>query len=124
MALDTWVTGAIGAAKDADYYAFTAPDGPRDWSAIEVKNQSTTLEPRLELFDGEKTSLGEAHKTTAGADLVYRFVATPGAPQTNNFIRWRYDYLQRPVAVLYGRPGRLKLRFIASIFLGGPHDQQ
>ena len=82
MALDTWVTGAIGAAKDADYYAFTAPDGPRDWSAIEVKNQSTTLEPRLELFDGEKTSLGEAHKTTAGADLVYRFVATPGGHYT------------------------------------------
>jgi hypothetical protein len=77
VALDTWVTGSVGAAKDADYYAFTAPEGPRDWIAVEVKNQSTSLEPRLELFDGEKTSLGSAHKTTAGADVAYRFVAPP-----------------------------------------------
>jgi hypothetical protein len=82
MVRDTWVTGAIGAAKDADYYSFIVPEGPRDWIAIEFKNQSATLEPRLELFDGEKTSQGELHKTTPGADLVYRFVMTPGGHYT------------------------------------------
>lgn len=82
LALDTWVTGAINAAKDADYYSFVAPEGPRDWLAIEFKNQSTTVEPRLELFDGEKTSQGVGHKTTAGADLVYRLVAVPGGRYT------------------------------------------
>ena len=78
----TWITGAIGAPKDVDYYSFSAPDGARDRIAIEFKNQSTTLEPRLELFDAEKTSQGEVHKTTSGADLIYRFVAIPGGRHT------------------------------------------
>ena len=75
IGLDKWVTASVGAAKDADFFVFTTPDLRRDWIAIEFQNRSTTLEPRIELFDAEKTSLGEVHKTTAGADLTYSFVA-------------------------------------------------
>ncbi|HKZ97703.1 MAG TPA: hypothetical protein VJ045_12065 [Hyphomicrobiaceae bacterium] len=75
--LDKWVTGSIGAAKDSDYYAFTTPGTHRDWIRVELQNQSATLEPSLELFDGEKSSLGSVHKTTKGADLAYSFVALP-----------------------------------------------
>lgn len=77
IALGTWITGSVGAPKDADFYAFTTPVEHRDWISIELQNRSTTLEPRLELFDAEKTSRGEVHKTTPGADAVYRFVAAP-----------------------------------------------
>jgi hypothetical protein len=75
--LGKWVTGAIGGGKDADYFVFTTPETHRDWIRIELQNRSTTLEPRLELFDAEKTSRGEVHKTTPGADAIYGFVASP-----------------------------------------------
>ncbi len=75
--LDTWITGSIGAPKDADFFAFTTPETYRDLIRIELQNRSTTLEPRLELFDAEKTSRGEVHKTTHGADVTYAFVASP-----------------------------------------------
>jgi hypothetical protein len=77
IGLGTWITGAIGAPKDADYFAFTTPETYRDQIRIELQNRSTTLEPRLELYDDEKTSRGEVHKTTQGADVVYAFTAQP-----------------------------------------------
>ncbi len=77
IALDTWITGSVGAPKDADYFAFTTPETYRDRIRIELQNRSTTLEPRLELFDAEKTSHGEVHKTTPGADVAYALVAPP-----------------------------------------------
>jgi len=76
--LGKWITGSVGAAKDADFFTFTTPKTHRDWIRVELQNRSTTLEPRLELFDAEKTSLGEVHKTTRGADVAYAFVAPPG----------------------------------------------
>jgi hypothetical protein len=84
IALGAWITASIGAPKDADYFAFTTPAGHRDWIRIELQNRSTTLEPRLELFDHEKTSLGAVQKTTQGADLAYAFV---GAPATSYVVR-------------------------------------
>ena len=74
---DTWITGSIGAPKDADFFAFTTPGTHRDLIRIELQNRSTTLEPRLELFDAEKTSHGEVHKTTQGADVTYAFYRNP-----------------------------------------------
>ena len=75
--LGTWITASIGAGKDADYFAFTSPETHRDWLRVELQNRSTTLEPRLELFDAEKTSLSATYKPTPGADLAYAFVAEP-----------------------------------------------
>ncbi len=75
--LGTWITASIDSGKDADYFAFTSPETHRDRLRVEVQNRSATLEPRLELFDAEKTSLGANHKPTAGADLTYAFVAEP-----------------------------------------------
>jgi hypothetical protein len=82
--LGTWITGSVGAPKDADFFAFTTPATHRDLIRIELQNRSTTLEPRLELFDAEKTSRGEVHKTTTGADLGYTFV---GSPATTYLVR-------------------------------------
>ncbi len=76
------VTAAIGAPADFDFYTFTTPEKYRDWIRIEVQNQSTTLEPALELFDAAKASLGTVRNTTAGGDVVYEFVAPPKAKFT------------------------------------------
>jgi hypothetical protein len=80
IALGTWITGSIGAPNDGDYFAFTSPETHRDWMRIELQNRSTTLEPKLELYDEEKSSLGAVNKTTPGADLAYAFVAVPSTP--------------------------------------------
>ena len=71
------VKASIGSPTDNDFYTFTTPKIYRDWIRIEVQNQSTTLDPNLELFDASKTSIGGTHNTTAGGDLTYEFVAPP-----------------------------------------------
>ena len=77
--LDKKIRAAIGPDKDVDFYTFTTPAIYRDWIHIEVENQSTALDPRLELFDAAKTSVGATSNTTAGGDLSYDFVAPPSA---------------------------------------------
>ena len=76
--LGKWVTGSIGAGGDSDYFTFTTPGTQRDWIRMELQNGSTTLEPRMRLYDAEKTAIGDQYKTTSGADLRYGFVSPPG----------------------------------------------
>jgi hypothetical protein len=75
--LGKWITGTIGSQKDADFFAFKTLPTYRDLIRIELENRSTTLEPRIELYDADKASLGEVHQTTKGADLAYSFVGAP-----------------------------------------------
>jgi hypothetical protein len=76
------VKAAISTPKDSDFYTFTTPAVYRDWIRIELQNQSTTLEPNLELFDAAKTSVGSVHNATPGGDLTYEFVALPSSTFT------------------------------------------
>ncbi|MEQ1865498.1 MAG: hypothetical protein ABL996_12730 [Micropepsaceae bacterium] len=71
------VKAAIGAGTDADVYSFTTPPTYRDWIHVELQNQSTTLDPHLELFNAAKASIASAENTTQGGDLSYDFVAPP-----------------------------------------------
>lgn len=73
------VQAAIGAEGDADVFTFTAPPTYRDWIKINVENRSTTLHPHIDLLDAAKANIGGASNTTAGGDVSYEFVATPGA---------------------------------------------
>ena len=84
LALGKWVTGSVGAPKDADFYTFTTPEAHRDWIRVELQNRSTTLEPKLMLYDAQKTHIGTQVKKTSGADLTYSFVA---APKTKYVVR-------------------------------------
>lgn len=77
IALDQWVAASIGGPKDSDHFAFTTPDIHRDVIRVEIKNSSTSLEPKLELFGSDKSSLGAIQNTTRGADLAHTFVADP-----------------------------------------------
>jgi hypothetical protein len=78
------VRAAVGAAKDGDVFAFTTPAKYRDWIHVEVKNLSTTLEPKIELYDATKALAGSVNNTTQGGDLSYDFVAPP---ETNYSVR-------------------------------------
>lgn len=73
------VKGAVGPGRDADVYLFTTPATYRDWIRIEVTNQSTTLEPNIQLFDAEKANVGGTSNVTAGGDVSYSFVAPPSS---------------------------------------------
>lgn len=73
------VKAAIGPGREADVFTFTTPPTYRDWIRIEVENQSTTLEPNVQLYDADKANIGSTSNTTAGGDANYEFVATPGA---------------------------------------------
>ncbi len=77
MELGKWITASIGAGKDYDFYSFTTPPKYRDWIKIEIDNRSTTLEPRIGLFNSDKASIGSKHQTTSGANVSYVFVAAP-----------------------------------------------
>ena len=74
---DTWITGAISSGRDSDFYTFTTPDKHRDWITIELENRSTTFEPRIRLFNADKSRVGDQYRTNAGANLSYSFVSAP-----------------------------------------------
>lgn len=76
--LEKWISASIGAGKDADVFAFETPATYRDWIIIKLDNRSTTLEPRIELFNADKATLGKNYNTTPGSNLNYSFVSEPG----------------------------------------------
>lgn len=97
--LGKWVTAAVNAPKDLDYYVFTTPKLHRDWMRIEIQNRSTTLEPKVQLYNDKKAAAGGAKNTTAGGDLTYSFVAGPNAKYylrvSNHYGESRGVYLLR-----------------------------
>lgn len=71
------VRAAVGAAKDGDVFAFTTPATYRDWIHVEVRNLSTTLEPKIALYNADKAQVASIENTTQGGDVSYDFVASP-----------------------------------------------
>ena len=64
---------------DDDYFVIeTGTDGGN--LSIALENRSTTLEPELHVYDGNKQRLRGWSKGTPGADLSGMITATPGAP--------------------------------------------
>ena len=98
-----WITASVGAAKDYDFYSFTTPPKYRDWIRVELENRSTTLEPRIELFNAEKVSVGSRRQTTVGANIAYSFVAAPESTFTFRISNYYGEnvgaYLVRVLAV-------------------------
>ncbi|NKB20612.1 MAG: hypothetical protein GKS01_08945 [Alphaproteobacteria bacterium] len=77
VALEKWVTGAIGHNRDTDFFVFVTPANHRDVIKIDVENRSTTLRPRLQLYGADKKYLNETYSGTHGANLSHYFVAAP-----------------------------------------------
>lgn len=64
--------------KDNDYYRFTNLSRAQKLK-ISLTNQSTTLRPALHVFDGNKSEIANAAKSTFGADVDLSFPAKPNA---------------------------------------------
>lgn len=77
--LGQWAKAAINPAGEGDFYTFTTPETYRDWIKIEVQNRSTTLDPRIHLFNAAKSNIASPYNGTAGGDLSYDIVAAPGS---------------------------------------------
>jgi hypothetical protein len=91
MPLNSWVQSEIssGSAADADYFVFQSPATYRDFIRIELQNRSTTLAPRIELFDANKTSLFALDNSTAGGNIEKVFLV---APESNYYLQVRQYY--------------------------------
>ena len=73
------VDSRMATEKDSDFFAFTAPAGPRDIVRVHVENKSTTLAPDLRLFGANRAELGREYTTTRGANVTMSLVTIPGA---------------------------------------------
>ena len=73
------VDSRMATEKDSDFFAFTAPAGPRDIVRVHVENKSTTLAPDLLLFGENRAELGREYTTTRGANVTMSLVTIPGA---------------------------------------------
>ena len=75
------ILGAISARSDIDFFKFTTPMPPRDILGVEIKNLSTNLKPRVQLWDSNKRHLWSnakyGHQVTSGQDIRYSFSAKP-----------------------------------------------
>lgn len=75
--LGAWITGAVADKGDWDYYVFTTPPDHRDWITIEVQNRSTSLRPRIIVYNADKAEVGSTYNGTSGGDAKYSFVVGP-----------------------------------------------
>jgi tetratricopeptide (TPR) repeat protein len=71
------IAATIADSSDKDTFAFKTPPKYRDWIEVSLENQSTTLIPRIEVFNADKSSMGAKGADTAGANLKYFFVGQP-----------------------------------------------
>ena len=73
------VDSRVATEEDSDFFAFTAPAGPRDIVRVHVENKSTTLAPDLRLFGENRAELGREYTPTRGANVTMSLVTIPGA---------------------------------------------
>jgi hypothetical protein len=75
------ILGAINAKSDSDFFKFTTPMPPRDIIDVEVKNLSTNLKLRAQLWDSDKRHLWSnanyGNQVTSGQNIRYSFSARP-----------------------------------------------
>jgi hypothetical protein len=77
------LNAAIGAAiadpSDVDYFVFTTPPKYRDIIDIAVDNQSTTLRPKLDVYDADRSRIGGNSSSDPAGNVSYAFAAQPNS---------------------------------------------
>ena len=81
--LDVVVSGTLSTPEDVDSYTFTAPGESRDWYVLEIQNRSSVLQPRMSVFNADKsnrvTTADYGFQVTPGQDVSVRLVIEPGS---------------------------------------------
>lgn len=73
------IRAEIADGKDQDWYRLDPGNRVRDWIVVRVENRSSTLRPKLTIYNANKTQLHDVRGRNDGADVEERFVAQPGA---------------------------------------------
>ena len=71
------VAGNIADGSDTDFFRITTPPKYRDVVRVRIENQSTTLQPGINVFDSDKSRLGGDYHGTPGANFDYSFSVQP-----------------------------------------------
>src|SRR2546428_7816173 len=71
------VVGKIADGRDKDYFQISKPLNYRAVVQIRIENQSTTLQPGINVFDSDKSRLGGDYHGTPGANFDYSFSVQP-----------------------------------------------
>lgn len=61
----------------ADFFQFKTSRSPRDFYLVSIENGSTTLQPSLTVYDGNRSQVGNKYSYEALARLEYQFAAQP-----------------------------------------------
>src|SRR5207244_49395 len=70
LPLKKTVAANIADGNDTDFFRITTPPKYRDIVQVRIENQSTTLQPGLNVYDENKSLiLGNTNNRTAGANL-------------------------------------------------------
>jgi hypothetical protein len=88
LELGSNVDSRLATDKDSDFFAFAAPSGARDIVRVHVENKTTTLAPRVRLFDANRAELGTQYTTTFGANVTMDLVTIPGAKYFAQVTPW------------------------------------
>jgi hypothetical protein len=72
------VSGEISGPDDTDFFKFHNNSKLRDIVKVNLENQSTTLQPDINVYDSNKSGLFDRYNYTSGANLEFDFVAEPG----------------------------------------------
>ncbi len=79
------IEGVIEKDGDVDYYKVSASKPVRDLVEVSLENLSETMQPKLALYDQNKSKLGsDYYDYTPGANLAFSFTAEVG---TSNYVR-------------------------------------
>jgi hypothetical protein len=78
IAMGVTVAGEISKPDDNDYFRLHYDSKLRDIVLVRLENTSTTLMPKLTLYNSNKSQTQSTYDTTSGASLEFKFVAEPG----------------------------------------------
>src|SRR5437870_13105487 len=71
------VNDKITDGGDTDFFCITKPAKYRAVVRVRIENQSTTLQPGINVFDSDKSRLGGDYHGTPGANFDYSFSVQP-----------------------------------------------
>lgn len=89
MPLNTWIQGELSGSTDNDFYTILSPSVHRDFILIEVQNQSTTLAPQVNVYNGDKALLASPYNGTNGGNLRYQFLVSPAQTYYLQLLEYR-----------------------------------
>ena len=81
--LGVLITGVLATSDDVDSYVFSTPTQSRDWYVLEIRNRSAALQPRMSVFNADRSERSataeHSFQVTPGQDISARLVVEPGS---------------------------------------------